>query len=162
MSEGKVHRRGGGMVLCRKGEAVWISEFVNVALTDQSGRYVGPDISENHPQRVRVSERQLRVRAPRHRARPPGVKASGCPGCVVVLARAPVVRDFEVQQSQETCGSEDLDVTDGRTTVFLDRGHAGNVEGCPKGDSLDTPRYLYSGSGQIKPRLARRGSACRD
>ena len=73
---------------------------------------------------------------------------------MVVLARAPVLREFEIQQSQETRDGERLEATNCRATGLLDRGHAGNVEDYPKGDLPDASRYLYSGSGQMNPRLA--------
>lgn len=107
----------------------------------------------------------MRVRVARHPARPPGVKDSGHPRRVVVLARTPVVRDFKVQQSQKTHSGEGLDTTNRRTMGLLDSGHAGHVENCPGGDLLDMPRYLYGGSGilpQINPGMVRQGSVYMD
>ena len=75
---------------------------------------------------------------------------------MVVLARAPPVRDFEVQQRQETHGEDGLESTNRCATGLLDGGHVGFVKSYyPRGevtgggDSLVVSRSLYGDWGAM-------------
>lgn len=99
----EVYAGAGDVVLWRKVVVVWIGKPTAVTLTDKFGcptRFITA-VDPTYPRRVEAPEgfaRPLRVKGTRHSAHPPGVKTSGHPRCVVVLARAPDVRGLEVEE----------------------------------------------------------------